>query len=184
MNLIDDIEVGVNSPNEVNVVVENCKESSNKIEYDEKKNVFRLDRILYSAVYWPFEYGFIPQTKAGDGDPLDICVMISKPTFPGCIIKARPVGLLEMEDEKGPDNKILAVAVRDPAFDSDEAISNVSQLQSHDLREIKEFFETYKKLEPGKWVKFGEIRDSSEARRIVLGAMANYQKSKANGSEE
>lgn len=176
MNFLHDIEIGEKAPEEVNVVVENCKGSSNKIEYDMKKCVFRLDRVLYSAVYWPVEYGFIPQTWQKDGDPLDVAILITQPTFPGCIIKVRPIGLIKMEDERGIDNKIVGVPVEDPTYSSDHVFRNVDDIPVHVRREIKDFFEIYKRLEPGKWVKVKSWEDANEAKKLILQAMELYRK--------
>ena len=176
MNLIHKIPVGEKVPEEVNVIVENCKGSSNKIEYDAKKDVFKLDRVLYSAVYWPFEYGFIPHTWSEDNDPLDICVLITHPTFPGCLIRARPIGVIKLEDEHGIDTKILGVAIEDPVYSYDHICTTVRDIPPHTLREIKEFFLTYKRLEPGKWVKIKGWGDVKEAKEIILKAVKNYEK--------
>jgi inorganic pyrophosphatase len=176
MNLLHAINAGEKAPEEVNVVVENCKGSSNKIEYDRENNVFKLDRVLYSAVYWPFEYGFIPQTWSEDEDPLDICVLITHPTFPGCVIKARPIGVIKLEDEHGLDSKILAVATEDPVYSYDHVCTGIRDVPSHILREIREFFETYKRLEPGKWVKVKGWGDAKEAKELIVKAMKAYEK--------
>jgi inorganic pyrophosphatase len=176
MNLMHDIDAGKRVPEEVNVVVENCKGSSNKIEYDRVTNAFKLDRVLYSAVYWPFEYGFIPQTWGEDGDPLDICVLITHPTFPGCVIKARPIGVIKLEDEHGEDSKVLAVAVEDPVYSYDHVCMGIRDVPTHVLREIREFFETYKRLEPGKWVKVKGWGDAKEAKEMITKAVEAYKK--------
>ena len=110
MNYIKDIPIG-NPPNEINVVIEVPKGSSNKYEYDEEHNYFKIDRALHSAVFYPFDYGFVPQTRSKDSDALDVIVLTEQPTFPGCVIRARPIGVLEMEDESGIDYKILSVPI-------------------------------------------------------------------------
>ena len=109
INLYKDISSGGNLPDEINVIVEVPKNSSNKYEYDEEKGNFKLDRIIHSPLFFPFEYGFIPQTLSEDGDALDIVLLATFPTFVGCLVKAIPVGVLLMEDEKGVDHKIIAV---------------------------------------------------------------------------
>ncbi len=119
--------------------------SRNKYEYDEQRGQFRLDRVLYSSVHYPTDYGFIPETLAPDGDHLDILVVMHEPTFPGCLVEARPIGGLDMVDEKGSDFKVLAVPVGDPRFGGIRAIDH---LEPHWLREIEAFFATYKLLEP------------------------------------
>jgi inorganic pyrophosphatase len=151
---------------EVLVFVEIPKGSNLKFEFDEKLKAIKLDRVLYGPNYFPFEYGFIIGTQGKDGDPLDCILLSSFPTFPGCIVKARVIGLLEMEDEEGIDTKILAVPAEkiDPRF---KEIQNIQDLNEHTKKEIKEFFETYKRLEPGKWVKLKEFKGKEEAEALV-----------------
>lgn len=129
---------------EVEVFVEIPRGSRNKYEYDHDRHVFRLDRVLYSSVHYPTDYGFVPGTLAPDGDPLDVLVITEEPTFPGCLIPARPIGVLCMVDEKGLDQKVLAVPVGDPRF---EGITDIDDLIPHWLREIENFFATYKALQ-------------------------------------
>jgi len=136
--------IGANSPQEVNVIVEIPRGSSNKIEYDTRTCTFRLDRVLYSPLYYPCEYGFIPSTLFEDGDPLDILVLSSQPTFTGCLLVARPVGVLKMSDDKGYDDKILGVSAHDPRF---EAVMRLADVSEHRLKEILHFFAVYKDLE-------------------------------------
>ncbi|HEY7062405.1 MAG TPA: inorganic diphosphatase [Chloroflexota bacterium] len=128
----------------VEVFVEIPQGSRNKYEYDKARRVFVLDRVLYSSVHYPTDYGFIPDTLADDGDPLDALVIVNEPTFPGCIIPARPIGMLDMYDDKGEDEKILAVPLGDPRF---EGVRTLDDISSHWLREIENFFQTYKTLE-------------------------------------
>jgi inorganic pyrophosphatase len=118
--------------------------SRNKYEYDEESGTFMLDRVLYSSVHYPTDYGFVPDTLAEDGDHLDVCVLMTEPSFPGCLIEARPLGGLDMEDEKGHDFKLLAVPVNDPRF---AHYHSLEQVGKHWLREIETFFATYKLLE-------------------------------------
>lgn len=119
--------------------------SRNKYEYDDATGRFQLDRVLYSSVHYPTDYGFIPETLAEDGDHLDILVLMEEPTFPGCHIEARPIGGLDMADEKGPDFKVLAVPVGDPRY---QHVTDLNHLGEHWLKEIETFFATYKLLEP------------------------------------
>jgi inorganic pyrophosphatase len=119
--------------------------SRNKYEYDEASGSFRLDRVLHSSVHYPTDYGFIPETLAEDGDHLDILVLVQEPTFSGCLVEARPIGGLNMSDEKGSDFKVLAVPVGDPRY---AHVTELQQLGDHWLREIETFFSTYKLLEP------------------------------------
>jgi inorganic pyrophosphatase len=166
-----DIDAG--SEEEINVVVENVKGSSNKIEYDNEKGCFMLDRVLYSPVFWPFDYGFIPRTWHEDEDPVDVVLLTTYPTFPGCVVKARPIGVIIMEDEKGVDDKIVAVPVKDPRFKN---IKSIYDLNEHLRKEIQDFFESYKKLEPGKFVKFKELQGVEKAKEIIRKAKEEYKK--------
>jgi inorganic pyrophosphatase len=128
----------------IEVTIEIPSGSRNKYEYDHRRHRFVLDRVLYSSVHYPCDYGFIEGSLADDGDPLDVLVVISEPTFSGCVVRARPVGVLDMADDKGHDYKILAVANDDPRWDETDALEDLSP---HRLREIENFFETYKTLE-------------------------------------
>ncbi|HMM42818.1 MAG TPA: inorganic diphosphatase [Thermomicrobiales bacterium] len=129
----------------VDAFIEIPKGSRNKYEFDEATGQFRLDRVLYSSVHYPTDYGFIAHTLAPDGDHLDILVVVHEPTFPGCVVEARPVGGLDMSDEKGSDFKVLAVPTGDPRFDH---VRTLRDLAPHTLLEIEAFFATYKLLEP------------------------------------
>jgi len=128
----------------VEAVIEIPAGARNKYEYDPERGVFRLDRVLYSSVHYPTDYGFIPDTLAEDGDHLDILVIVEEPTFSGCHVSARPVGVLNMLDVNGEDQKVLAVAVGDPRF---AEVKNIDDLSPHWLREIENFFATYKTLQ-------------------------------------
>ncbi|HET9492794.1 MAG TPA: inorganic diphosphatase [Chloroflexia bacterium] len=128
----------------VDVLVEIPRGSRNKYEFDHQRGVIRLDRVLYSSVHYPTDYGFVPRTLSEDGDELDALVMVEEPTFPGCLVVARPIGVLVMHDEKGPDSKVLAVPIREPRF---AAVRTLADIPGHWLREIENFFETYKRLQ-------------------------------------
>ena len=128
----------------VNVLIEIPAGSKNKYEFDKDLNAFALDRVLYSSVQYPYDYGFIPNTLADDGDPLDGMVLMDQPTFPGCVIAARPIGMLEMIDGGDRDEKILCVPDKDPRYADVKTLSDVAQ---HRLDEIAEFFRSYKNLE-------------------------------------
>ena len=128
----------------IEVTVEIPSGSRNKYEYDHVRHRFVLDRTLYSSVHYPCDYGFIEGSMADDGDPLDVLVVIAEPTFPGCVVRCRPIGVLDMADEKGHDFKILAVAADDPRWD---AMFRLADLSPHRLLEIETFFRTYKTLE-------------------------------------
>lgn len=129
------------------VVVEIPKGSRNKYEYDSKRQAIKFDRMLFSAVHYPSDYGYIPDTLALDGDPLDALVLLTEPTFPGCHIEARPIGLFKMTDEKGPDEKILCIPINDPLWNH---ISALEEVPPHLLKEIEHFFHVYKDLEDKK----------------------------------
>lgn len=131
----------------VTVMIEIPKGSRNKYEYDKTRKVIKFDRMLFSAVHYPSDYGFIPETLAEDGDPLDALVLVWEPTFPGCMIQAKPVGLFKMWDEKGPDQKILCVPIFDPLWNH---IQNLGDVPPHLLKEIEHFFSIYKALEKKK----------------------------------
>jgi inorganic pyrophosphatase len=128
----------------VDVIIEIPQGSRNKYEYDHNTHEIRLDRVLHSSVHYPTDYGFLPGTLSKDGDPLDVLVVVYEPTFPGCRLPARAIGVLRMHDDKGEDEKILAVPVGDPRFDD---IHDLPDLSSHWLKEIENFFATYKLLE-------------------------------------
>lgn len=172
MNLWKDIPAGDDPPNLVNVVVEVVSGSRDKYEYKIEWETFVLDRVLHSSVIFPVEYGFIPKTWFDDNDPLDIMVLSYEPLEVGCVVKVRVIGVLVMEDEEGEDPKILSVPISDPRFDG---ISNLDDVHPHKLREIQEFFEVYKRLEPKKWVKFKAWKTAEEARKIVDYAWRLYK---------
>lgn len=155
---------------DIDVVIEIPSGSRNKYEYDHAKNVIRLDRVLHSSVHYPTDYGFIPETLSKDGDPLDVMVLVHDPTFPGCHLPARPIGMLRMHDEKGEDEKILAVPVGDPRFDD---IETLDDLRSHWLREIENFFATYKLLEDKETELYG-WSDREQALRTIAEACERY----------
>lgn len=170
----NNIDVGNKCPEIINVVVEIPKGSHNKYEYDEKTDEIKLDRVLYSAVFYPSDYGFVPQTRSEDGDPLDIMVIISEPLFPGCVLSVRPIGVLSMEDEEGKDDKIIAVALRDPRLKETKSIND---LDTHYKKEIQNFFEMYKNLEK-KPVKVHRWLDKEEAYKIINRAKERYEEEK------
>lgn len=131
-------------PGLVNVLIEITGGSKNKYEFDKDINAFALDRVLYASVQYPFDYGFIPNTLADDGDPLDGMVIMDEPTFPGCVIAARPIGMMEMIDGGDRDEKILCVPDKDPRY---AGVKSLDDIAPHRLDEIAEFFRTYKNLE-------------------------------------
>jgi inorganic pyrophosphatase len=143
----------------VDAIVEIPRGSRNKYEFDLDSESIRLDRVLYSSVHYPGDYGFIVGTKCGDGDPLDVLILVEEPTFPGCRVRVRPIGVLLMEDEGGDDEKILAVPEGDPRF---AEVNDLNDLPHHWLAEVKNFFATYKVLE-GKAAATGEWKGAKEA---------------------
>lgn len=163
----------------IEVVVEIPRGSRNKYEIDEETGHFRLDRVLYSSVHYPTDYGFIPHTRAEDGDHLDVLLIVNEPTFPGCHVQARPVGVLCMRDEKGYDHKVLAVPVRDPRFDE---IQDLADVPAHLLTEIDNFFTIYKSLEGKEAVTCG-WQTVQNAERIIAEALARYDE-QGTGDQE
>ena len=146
------LTAGDNAPEEINVFVEIPQGSSIKYEVDKDSGLLFVDRFLHTAMSYPFNYGFVPQTDAEDGDAVDVLLISSMPVTPGSVVRARPIGMLEMEDEAGMDNKILAVPIKkiDPDYTDIEDINDISE---HTKNKIKHFFENMKSLEKGKWVK-------------------------------
>ena len=172
MNLWKDLPVGTDSPNSINVIVEIPKGSRNKYEFDKKTGALRLDRVLYSSIYYPGDYGLIPQTFYDDGDPLDVLVMVNEPTFSFFIIQARPIGLFRMKDRGEPDDKILAVPQQDPFFRDYHDIADIPQ---HFLKEIAHFFSVYKDLE-GSYVKTIGWEDAVSAKKCIVYSVGLYKK--------
>lgn len=155
----------------LNVMIEIPKGSRNKYEYDKVNKVIKFDRMLFSSVHYPSDYGFIPNTLAEDGDPLDALVLVSEPTFPGCMIEAKPVGLFKMWDEKGPDEKILCIPMNDPLWNH---IQMLDEVPPHLLKEIEHFFKVYKDLEKKKTGVEG-WQDLPAALKIIDEARARYK---------
>ncbi|RAX59218.1 inorganic pyrophosphatase [Helicobacter monodelphidis] len=170
---IDKIPVGDN-PNKVNAVIEIPYGSSVKYEVDKESGAIVVDRMLYSAMFYPANYGFIPQTLADDGDPIDILVLNSIPLQAGSVIKCRLIGVLIMEDESGNDEKLLAVPISkiDPHFDN---INSYEDFPKSFLNKIKNFFETYKILEPNKWVRVKEFQGIDKAQELLDLAIKAYK---------
>jgi inorganic pyrophosphatase len=154
------------------VVIEIPKGSKNKYELDKETGLLRLDRVLYSAVYYPSDYGFIPRTFCDDGDPLDALVLGQEPVYPLTIVEARAIGVMRMRDEKGVDDKIVAVSVRDPSFAD---YTDKAQLPAHVFRQVRRFFEDYKALE-NKQVVVEELLGREEAIAIIADALALYRR--------
>ncbi|MCW4055055.1 MAG: inorganic diphosphatase [Candidatus Bathyarchaeota archaeon] len=173
MNLWKDITVGDNPPKLLNMVIEVTSNSRDKYEYNSKWETFVLDRIIPSSVIFPVEYGFVPQTLFEDGDPLDILALSFEPLEVGAIARVRVIGALIIEDEEGIDPKILSVLENDARF---EGYLDISDVHKHKLKEIEEFFETYKRLEPHKWTKIKGWKNAAEAIKIVDNAIEKFRK--------
>ncbi|MCL4353469.1 inorganic diphosphatase [Patescibacteria group bacterium] len=164
------IPLGDKAPQIINAVVEIPKGSHHKYEFDEVLDEIRLDRVLHSPVFYPTDYGFVPHTRAEDGDHLDVLVFVTDPLFPGCVVRVRVVGALDMEDNAGKDYKILGVVEKDPKLSN---IQNVNDIDEHYKKEIVHFFEEYKKLE-GKWAKINGWLEKEEAYRIIKEGQDRY----------
>jgi inorganic pyrophosphatase len=154
-----------------NVVIEIPKGSKVKYELDKPSGMLRVDRVLYSAVHYPANYGFLPRSYCGDGDPLDVLVLGNEPVAPLSMMRARAIGVMHMEDQGEQDDKVISVAVGDPAF---AEYSDLEQLPKHTMREVQRFFTDYKLLE-NKNVKVEEMGDVNEAIRVVRAALELYQ---------
>ncbi len=167
------IEVGSN-PDKLNVVIEIPYGSNIKYEIDKESGAVCVDRVLYGAMFYPANYGFIPNTLSDDGDPADVLVLNEYPLQAGSVIKARLIGVLIMEDESGVDEKLIAVPISkiDPRYENVQSLSDLPKIT---LERIKNFFETYKTLEPNKWVKVKEYRDRDAAKEILNKAIKNYK---------
>ena len=170
INAWHDIPPGPHAPERLTTVVEIPKGSRNKYELDKETGLIKLDRVLYSAVHYPGDYGFVPQTLHEDGDPLDVLVHVNEATFPGCLIEVRPIGVLKLLDRGEPDDKILGVPVSDPYH---EEYYDIADLPGHYLKEVEHFFQIYKDLE-GKRMQILGWEKSDVAARIVTESIARY----------
>jgi inorganic pyrophosphatase len=158
----------------INVVIEIPQGSNIKYELDKESGAIFLDRILYGSQFYPANYGFVPNTLAEDGDPIDVLVLSSESVVPGCVIKSRVIGVLIMEDESGKDEKIIAV----PTVKLDPEMAKINELEDLPeikLQQIKHFFETYKDLEPDKWVKVTGFEGKEKAIELINKAIQNYK---------
>jgi inorganic pyrophosphatase len=162
----------------VHCLVEIPKGSRNKYEWDQELQAIRFDRFLFSSVVYPLDYGMIPRTLAEDGDPLDAMVAVSEPTFPGCVIPAKPIALFKMRDEKGVDDKIVCVPLDDPNWRHVERLEDLPQ-QLRD--EITNFFDVYKTLEPGKDVAVEGWFPREDAMAVIDAAQAAWRRQRGDG---
>ncbi len=165
-----DLPPGPNPPEVITAVIEIPSGSRNKYELDKATGLMKLDRVLFSAVHSPGDYGLIPRTLHEDGDPLDVLVLVKEQTFSGCMIDVRPIGVLRMLDRGEPDDKILAVAMNDPYF---EEFFDIADIPQHVLKEVEYFFSTYKDLE-GKRVQIVGWEKSHEAMRVINESIDRY----------
>lgn len=164
------ISIGANAPEVVTAVIEIPQGSRMKYELHKESGLLKLDRVIYSSTHYPMNYGLVPQTYFDDNDPLDILVMCSFGLQPLCVVNARVIGIMHMEDENGIDDKLLSVADDDPAF---AHIRDITDLPQHLMDELKNFFESYKTLE-NKTVKVGDMYGKKEARKCVVRSMKLY----------
>ncbi|HRO62205.1 inorganic diphosphatase [Thermomonas sp.] len=174
---LDHVPSGRNPPEEINVIIEIQKDADPvKYEVDKESGAIFVDRVLSTPMRYPCNYGYVPHTLCGDGDPADVLVILPLPLVPGSVIRCRPVGVLRMRDEAGGDEKILGVPI-DKVFAGYAHIDDIAQVSKHWLQRIGHFFEHYKDLEDGKWVKLDGWGDAVEARRILIESMQRYQNS-------
>jgi len=171
---IEKLPPGKNPPDDVYVVIEIPMGGYVKYELDKDTGLLFVDRILFTSMYYPFNYGFIPNTLEEDGDPVDVLVLGYEPVAPGSVIRVRPIGVLEMEDEEGEDAKVVAVphSKVDARFDN---IKDVSDLPQAVLDKVKHFFEHYKELEKGKWVKVKDWKSVEEAKKRIMKAIERFK---------
>lgn len=166
-----DIPTGPDVPSVVTAVVEIPRYERNKYELDKTLGLYRLDRVLYSAVHYPGDYGFLPRTLGDDQDPLDVLIMMTLPTFTGCLVDVRPVGVFRMVDRGEADEKIIAVPLNDPYS---EAITDLGDVPKHLLREVEHFFRVYKDLEGRGGVESLGFEDRAAAHAVIRECVARY----------
>jgi inorganic pyrophosphatase len=173
MNLWHDLELGEEAPEKFNIIVEVPRGSKNKYEIDKKTGLIKLDRAMKTSQDYPFDYGFAPKTLWEDDDPLDVVVFSTYPLFPNILVEVRPVGVMRMIDDGEGDDKILAVPVKDPRW---EEVLDLKDLNKHNLKEIKHFFETYKQIEDKK-VEISGFEGAEKAKEAVEKSIKLYQES-------
>lgn len=170
------VPTGKNPPEEINVIIEIAQGGEPiKYEIDKDTNALFVDRILGTAMRYPCNYGYVPNTLCGDGDPIDVLVVMPMPLQAGCVVKCRPIGVLKMSDEAGEDSKLLAVPVSKttPIYNDVKSYKDLPEIQ---IKQIAHFFEHYKDLEPGKWVKIEGWADADAAKKEILDSIENYRK--------
>lgn len=174
---LDLVPTGRDVPHEINVIIEIPKDAEPvKYEVDKATGAIFVDRILSTPMRYPCNYGYVPHTLCGDGDPVDVLVVLPLPLVPGSVIRCRPVGVLNMTDEAGGDEKLLAVPV-DKVFAGYSHIADIGHVSAHWLERIGHFFEHYKDLEKGKWVRIDGWGGADEAKRIIHESIARFDAS-------
>jgi inorganic pyrophosphatase len=177
---LDAIAIGKNPPEDLNVIIEvPVGGQPIKYEMDKKAGVLVVDRFLYTPMTYPGNYGFVPHTLSDDGDPIDVLVCNTRPLIPGCVINVRPIGVMMMEDNSGFDEKIIAVP-SNHLTRRYEKVHTYEDLPEITLQQIVHFFEHYKDLEPGKWVKVGGVEGPDKAKQLVLEAIAREKADRKN----
>jgi len=171
------LPIGDKAPDIVNAVIEIPQGSQNKYEFDEKLGVFKLDRVGYSALRYPTDYGFIPETRSEDGDHLDVMVLGNDPLFPGCVAEVRPIALLRMVDSGENDEKILAVQDKNPRFATIKDLKDIEAFNPHFLKEVIHFWEHYKELQ-GKKVEVHGWEDAAAAKEEIKRSQERYRSEK------
>lgn len=179
---LEAISIGKNPPDDVNVIIE-VPVGGHPIKYemDKEAGTLVVDRFLYTPMSYPGNYGFVPHTLSDDGDPIDVLVCNTRQLAPGCVINVRPIGVLVMEDNSGQDEKVLAVPSHKLTQRYDDVFEH-SDLPEITLLQIEHFFEHYKDLEPGKWVKIGDWLGADDARRMITAAIERAKAASADGS--
>ena len=177
LELINALKAGKNPPDEINVIIEIPKGSNIKYEIDDETGAVFVDRKLFTAMFYPCNYGFIPQTKEKDGDPVDVLVLGNDPVVPSAVMRANPVGVLITADEEGEDAKVVAVPITkvDPTFSD---VKDIDSIPQYIQDQIKHFFEHYKELEKGKYVKVKGWENKESAKKKIIEAMETYKKEK------
>jgi inorganic pyrophosphatase len=175
---LDAISIGKNAPDDVNVIIEvPVGGQPIKYEMDKKAGVLVVDRFLYTPMTYPGNYGFVPHTLSDDGDPIDVLVCNTRPLIPGCVINVRPIGVMMMEDNSGLDEKIIAVP-SNHLTRRYEKVNSYTDLPEITLQQIVHFFEHYKDLEPGKWVKVGGVEGPEKAKQLIVEAIAREKENR------
>lgn len=171
MNLLHEISIGEKAPEVINVIIEIPRGSKNKYEIDKETGLIALDRAMHTSQDYPFDYGFVPQTHWDDNDPLDVVVLTTYPLSPGILVKVRPIAIANMVDDGESDAKIIAVPAKDPRFDE---ANDLEDINKHTIKEIKHFFETYKKIQE-KEVVIESFSGAKEAKEAIIKAQALYK---------